>query len=57
MKGITPLYSLGQINEDLEKYGMAAYKCASADLTNHDLLKHITTETNDMFYGDGDSNP
>jgi sialic acid synthase SpsE/sugar phosphate isomerase/epimerase len=39
-KGITPLCTPWDRDslEELEKYGMPAYKVASADLTNHDLL-------------------
>ena len=42
-KGITPLCTPWDIPslEALELYGMAAYKVASADFTNHDLLKRM----------------
>jgi N-acetylneuraminate synthase len=42
-QGIMPLCTPWDLDsvEVLEKYGMAAYKVASADLTNHDLLKAL----------------
>jgi sialic acid synthase SpsE/sugar phosphate isomerase/epimerase len=41
VRGILPLCTPWDIEslERLEQYGMAAYKVASADLTNHDLLE------------------
>jgi N-acetylneuraminate synthase len=45
-KGIIPLCTPWDVESvsSLEKYGMQAYKVASADLTNHDLLK-VLAET------------
>lgn len=40
----------------LEKYGMEAYKIASADLTNHKLLKAIATTGKPVFCSTGMSN-
>lgn len=41
--GITPLCTPWDIESvrELDRYGMEAYKVASADLTNHDLLKAL----------------
>jgi N-acetylneuraminate synthase len=42
-QGILPLCTPWDVEsvQQLERYGMAAYKVASADLTNHDLLKAL----------------
>jgi N-acetylneuraminate synthase len=37
----------------LEEYGMSAYKTASADLTNHELLKAIALTSKPMFVSTG----
>jgi sialic acid synthase SpsE/sugar phosphate isomerase/epimerase len=44
-KGILPLCTPWDLESlrQLESYGMAAYKLASADLTNHDLLKAMAS--------------
>jgi len=38
---------------NLEKYGMAAYKVASADLTNHELLKSLTSTGKPLLLSTG----
>lgn len=45
IKNILPLCTPWDLEslEQLEKYGMPAYKLASADLTNHDLLKAMAS--------------
>lgn len=42
-RGILPLCTAWDMNslEQLEKYGMEAYKIASADMTNHDFLQAL----------------
>lgn len=44
-RGITPLCTPWDIEsvEKLERYGIDAYKVASADLTNHDLLEAVAS--------------
>ena len=53
--GITPLCTPWDISSfnSLEDYGMVAYKTASADLTNHELLKAIALSGKQMFVSTG----
>ena len=54
-QGITPLctpWDAESLNQ-LELYGMDAYKIASADLTNHDLLRVVAATGKPMFCSTG----
>jgi len=54
-KGIIPLCSPWDIPtvDRLEKYGIEAYKVASADLTNHDLLRALAKTGKSIFLSTG----
>lgn len=54
-RGITPLCTPWDIESvyELSRYGMDAYKVASADLTNHDLLKILATTDKPLICSTG----
>ncbi len=54
-KGVVPLCTPWDINsvQFLEQYGVAAYKVASADLTNHDLLLEVAATGKPMICSTG----
>jgi sialic acid synthase SpsE/sugar phosphate isomerase/epimerase len=57
-KGVLPLCTPWDQDslQELETYGMAAYKLASADLTNHDLLEAMARTGKPMICSTGMSN-
>ena len=57
-KGILPMCTPWDLSSlaSLERYGLAAYKVASADLTNHDLLEALARTGKPLILSTGMSN-